>query len=165
LAEIKKTRLLAFKVGGAYALYYASSTFIFEMIGIDGRNLEPIIGKKILNIVLMYSPLIFAIVYVQMAYKKELGNYITFGSAFRTGVKVAAYAGFFMAAITILYNLIFNTQGYHDWITTMEAANPHFIFAFVFAFTPGAIYFFIGSMVSLVSAAIIKRSRPFITEA
>jgi hypothetical protein len=174
----KKSAGLAFKAGIAYALYYTLSAVIFEMIGMDNRYLEPTIGKRILTLVLTYTPLTLAVVYVQTAYKKELGNYITFGNAFRAGFKVAAYAGFFVMVLIILHNTILNTQGYHDSIAAMEAANPnkqngttmdslspHLALAFVWAFTPGFIYFLIGSMVSLVSAAIIKRVRPFAAEA
>ncbi len=173
LAELeKKPNILAFKAAGAYSLYFLVLMFIFKAIGIDTNNPDLPVGEKIVSSALSYIPFILAIVYVQAAHKKELGNYITFGRAFSAGFKVAAYAGLFIAVLMILYYMVLDVKSYQDLIDTaidaagddeqqlkgIEMMRPYMVF--FIAFGAAVIYTFFGLVVALIGAAVLKKVKP-----
>lgn len=173
LAEMeKKPNMMAFKTAVAFSIYFLVLIYVFKLIGIDQNNLDISMSEKIISSLLSYVPFILAIVYVQTTHKKELGGYITFGRAFSAGFKVAAYSGLFIAFLLILYYAVLDraafegimnaaieaADGDDDKIKGIEMMRSSMVY--FIGFTAAITYTFFGLVISLISAAIIKKIRP-----
>jgi len=163
---------LAFKAALSYAIYFLVLIYVFKFIGMDQNNPDTSIGEKVISSILSYVPFILAIVYVQTNFKKELGGFITFGKAFSSGFKVAAYSGLFVGLILVIYYKLLDAAAYEQLmdmairaagddeqkIKGIEMTRPYMIFFIAFG---GAVsYTFLGLVVSLISAAVIKKEQP-----
>jgi hypothetical protein len=171
LSQEKKPNMLAFKSAISYALYFLLLIYVLKWLGID-QNDPKMSVDKVISSIATYIPFILAVIYVQMTYKTELGGYISFGKAFSSGFKVGAYAGLFIAIFLMLYykvldsgamdaimnTAIENAGGDENKIKGVEMMRPYMIYFIGFG---GAIsYTLFGLVVSLISAAILKRERP-----
>ncbi|MDN3588445.1 DUF4199 domain-containing protein [Pedobacter aquatilis] len=171
IEEEKKPNALAFKVAISFAIYSIAIMFILKLIGIDSTNPELPISEKIIAMVLSYGVFIVAIFYAQITHKKELGGYITYGRAFSTGFKVAAYAGLFVGLLFVLYYKVLDPTAL-DKIAdvAIEQANGDeqkikgiemmrgYMWIFT-AFGAAIAYTLLGLLESLVTSAIIKKER------
>jgi len=171
IQEEKKPNALAFKVAIGFAIYSIALIYILKMIGIDSVNPDLPIAEKIIAMLLSYGVFIAAILYVQTTYKSELGGYITYGKAFSTGFKVAAYAGLFVGLLFILYYKVLDPTAL-DRIAdvAIEQANGDeqkikgiemmrgYMWIFT-AFGAAIAYTLLGLLVSLITSAILKKER------
>ena len=176
LQEEKKPNVLAFQVAVIYAFYNLALTFITELMGLGAANYDSAsIGLKALSTILTYVPFVGAIIYVQTKHKAELGGYITFGRAFSAGFKVAAYAGLFIALLTILYYKVLS-PGSMDGImeVALEKAGDDErqiegiemmgkYMALMMGFGVAVTFTLTGLIISLITAAVIKKenTNPF----
>lgn len=173
LQEQKKPNLLAFQIALLYSFYSIILTYVSEMMGIGGAGaMEASIGVKILTTFLTYLPFIGAIIYVQTKHRNELGGFITFGRAFSAGFKVAAYSGLFIGILTLLYYKVLSPSSIdnlmdaaiakagndENQIKGIEMMRKYMVFMMMFSV---AVTFTIsGLIISLISAAIVKRENP-----
>lgn len=172
LVQEYKPNMLAFKSAVAYAVYFLILIYVFKFLGIDQNSPSITTTEKIISSALSYIPFILAVIFVQTNYKKELGGYISFGKAFSSGFKVAAYTGLFIAVILIIYYVILDSEAKQKLIDTalqaagddeqkrkgveiMKSSMVYFI-----GFVGGVIYTFLGLIVSLIGAAVIKKEKP-----
>ena len=91
------------------------------MLKIDPQVKDAPIWQIIISSLLAWGVFIFAIVYAQIAHKKELGGFMTFGRAFSTGFKVSAYAGLFMALLLLLYYQVIDPAAVTQMVDTAVA--------------------------------------------
>jgi len=172
----KKPNLLAFKSALSYAVYFLLLIFVFKWLGINQNDPNLPIGEKIISSVASYIPFILAIVFVQTTFKKELGGYISFGKAFSTGFKVAAYAGLFISLALILYYKVLDRSALDEIMDTavkavgddenkikgVEMMRPYMVF--FIGFGAAITYTLLGLVVSLIGAAILKNEKPLFIE-
>lgn len=171
LQEEKKPNALAFKVAISFAIYSIVLIYILKLIGVDSTDPDLPIAEKIIAMILSYGVFILAIFYAQTTHKKELGGYITYGRAFSTGFKVAAYAGLFVGLLFILYYKVLDTtaldkiadaaiqkaNGDEQKIKGIDMMRGYmWIFA---SFGAAIAYTILGLIVSLITAAILKKER------
>lgn len=172
LQEEKKPNSLAFKVAIMYAMYGLVLIIILKMLNINTQDPDSPGWQKAVGGVLNWMPFILAIVYVQIKHKKELGGFITYGRAFSAGFKTAAYAALFLAVLIFIYykfidpgmmdeivdKSIEKAGGEPDKISAIEKTRPYFV---IFAAFGSAVLFSIsGLIISLISAAVVKKDRP-----
>ena len=165
----KKPNALAFKVAISFAVYSIALIYLLKFLGIDSTNPDLPVGEKIIAIVLSYGVLIAAIIFTQITHKRELGGFITYGRAFSTGFKVAAYSGLFVGLLFILYYKLLDptaldriadaaiaqADGDENKIRGIEMMRGYmWIFT---AFGAAVAYTILGLIVSLISAAVIKK--------
>lgn len=173
LQEEKKPNLLAFQVALLYSFYSIALTYASEFMGMGAANAKNLsIGLRVLSTLLTYVPFICAIIYVQTKHKKELGGYITFGRAFSTGFKVSAYAGLFIAILTLLYYKVLNPAAMDDLIELaksnagdnenqlkgVEMMSKYMVFMMMFGVA--VTFTLTGLVISLITSAIIKKDNP-----
>ncbi|MDQ0967239.1 hypothetical protein QFZ20_002642 [Flavobacterium sp. W4I14] len=169
LQEEKKPNALAFKVAISFAVYSIVLIFILKFLGIDSVDPDLPIAEKIIAMVLSYGVFILAIFYTQVTYRKMLGGYITYGKAFSTGFKVAAYAGLFVGLLFILYYKVLDPSALDRVAdSAIEKANGNeqqikgiemmrgYMWAFT-AFGAAIVYTILGLIISLITAAIVKK--------
>jgi len=171
LQEEKKPNKLAFQVAIVFAIYTLAMIYVFKLIGVDTTSADVPVITKVITFVLSYGIFIMAIYYTQTTHKKELGNYITYKRAFSTGFKVAAYAGLFIGILYALYFKVLDPSALEkiadaaiekagdneQQIKGVEMMKPYmWIFA---TFTAAISYTVFGLIVSLITAAVIKRDR------
>lgn len=176
LQEEKKPNLLAFQVAVIYSFYSLALTFATELMGLGGANYESAsFGLKALSTLLTYVPFVAAILYVQTKHKAELGGYITYGRAFSAGFKVAAYAGLFIALLTILYYKVLSPASMDGIIdAAMEKAGDDErqiegiemmskYMGLMMAFGVAVTFTLSGLIISLITAAVVKKenANPF----
>jgi hypothetical protein len=171
LQEEKKPNALAFKVAISFAVYSILLIYLLKLLGIDSTNPDLPIAEKIIAMFLSYGVFFMSIIYTQITHKKELGGYITYGRAFSTGFKVAAYAGLFVGLLFILYYKVLD-QTALDKIAdaAIEKANGNeqqikgiemmrgYMWIFT-AFGAAIAYTLLGLIISLISAGILKKDR------
>lgn len=165
----KKPNALAFKVAISFAVYSIALIYLLKFLGIDSTNPDLPIAEKIIAMVLSYGVFIAAIIFTQITYKRELGGFITYGRAFSTGFKVAAYSGLFVGLLFILYYKLLDptaldriadaaiaqADGDENKIKGIEMMRGYmWIFT---AFGAAVAYTILGLIVSLISAAVIKK--------
>ena len=173
LAEMEiKPNMLAFKTAVAFSIYFLILIYALKLLGINQNNPDLGMGEKIISSLLSYLPFILAIVYVQTTHKKELGGYITFGRAFSAGFKTASYSGLFIALILILYYTVLDRPAFEEVMNTaIDAADGdeqkiqgiemmRSYMVYFIGFTAAIFYTFIGLIVSLIGAAVVKKVRP-----
>lgn len=173
LQEEKKPNALAFKVALGFALYTLAMIYIFKLIGIDTTSADIPVFNKIIVFVLSYGIFILAIYFTQATHKKELGDYITYGRAFSTGFKVAAYAGLFIGILYAIYFKVLDTAAIdkiadaaiekagdnEQQVKGIETMKPYmWIFA---TFTAAISYTVFGLIVSLITSLVLKKERKF----
>ncbi|WP_316844461.1 DUF4199 domain-containing protein [Pedobacter psychrodurus] len=171
LQEEKKPNALAFKVALGFSLYTLAMIYVFKLIGIDTTSADIPIVTKVIVFVLSYGIFILAIYFTQATHKKELGDYITFGRAFSTGFKVAAYSGLFIGILYAIYFKILDPSAIdkianaaiekagdnEQQIKGIDMMKPYmWIFA---TFTAAISYTIFGLIVSLITGAVIKKER------
>ncbi|ETZ23359.1 DUF4199 domain-containing protein [Pedobacter sp. V48] len=172
----KNPNMLAFKSAIAYSVYFLVLMFVMKWLGVDQNNPNTSVAEKIIYSLASYIPFIMAVVFVQTTYKKELGGYISFGKAFSSGFKVAAYAGLFIAVFTILYYKVLDTNAFNQLMDSAKAAagddenkvkgvemmRPYMIF--FIGFGVAVSYTLYGLIISLIGAAVIKKEQPLYEE-
>ncbi len=171
VVEVKKSsNSLATKAAISYAAFFLALIYIFKLLGIDNNDPNMPIAEKIIYSIVTYTPYILAIIWVQTTFKKELGGFITFGKAFTAGFRVAAYTGPLLAIIMIVYfkldtvafNQIMDSSlakagDDENAIKGVEMMRPYMVF--MIGFGAAISYTFFGLIVSLISAAFIKKEQ------
>lgn len=172
-AKPQNANMLAFKAALCYGIYFLVLLFLFDWMGINTGDPNTSIAEKAITFIASWGPFVLAILYVQTTFKKELGGYITFGKAFSTGFRVAAYSGLVLAILMILYYKVLSPGSYQKIIDValrgagddenkrkgIEMMRPYMI-AFI-GFGAAISYTFFGLLISLVGAAIVKKEQPF----
>lgn len=171
LQEDKKPNALAFKVALGFSLYTLAMIYVFKFAGIDTTSADVPVVNKIIVFISSYGIFIMAIYFVQATFKKELGDYISYKSAFSAGFKVAAYAGLFIGILYAIYFKVLDTSAIdkiaevaiekagenEQQVKGVETMKPYmWIFA---SFTAAISYSIFGLFVSLITAAIIKNDQ------
>jgi hypothetical protein len=171
-AKPKNPNMLAFKAALMYGIYFLVLLFLFDWMGINTGDPNTTFAEKAITFIASWAPFVLAIIYVQTSFKKDLGGYISFGKAFSTGFKVAAYSGLVLALLMILYYKVLSPAAYQKIIDValrgagddenkrkgIEMMRPYMI-AFI-GFGAAISYTFFGLLISLVGAAIIKKEPP-----
>lgn len=171
LQEQKKPNALAFKVAILYAIYFLVYTVVLRILKIDPQAKDASIILVIISSLLAWGTFILAIVYTQITHKKELGGFITFGRTFSTGFKVAAYSGLFLALLLVLYYEVIDPAAVTQMVdVAMEKAKSEQqaqgiemmakYMGLFGAFGAGVTFSIAGLLISLISAAFIKKDRP-----
>jgi len=177
VVESKKSpNKLAFKSAIAYSVYFLVLMFVMKWMGVDQNSPNTTFAEKVVYSLASYIPFIMAVVFVQTTYKKELGGYISFGKAFSSGFKVAAYAGLFIAVFTILYYKVLDRNAFDQLMDSAVAAagddenkvkgvemmRPYMIF--FIGFGVAVSYTIYGLIISLIGAAVVKKEQPLYEE-
>ena len=130
---------------------------------------------------IQYVSYVFFIAFLflsQKEFKDQLGGFITFGQAFSTGFRYAVFTGLLTAVFIYLYYAILNPEAYEKILeitqTSMEEQNSpssqiektmdimHTWGPLISAFGIAVGSAIMGAIVSLITAAIIKKERsPF----
>ncbi len=171
--EQKKPNVLAFQLALLFAFYNMAMIYVSELMGLGGAKYETAsVGIKMLSTALTYVPFIGVIYYVQIKHKADLGGFISFKRAFSAGFKLAAYAGLFIALLTVLYYKVLSPSSMTAVIDAaiqnagddpqklkgVEMMSKYIILFMVFGL---AVTFTIsGLIISLISAAIVKKENP-----
>lgn len=170
---VKKPNMLAFKCAVIYAVYFLALTYLLKYLGVTSSDPSAMSTiETVVSQLLTYIPFFLAIVYVQTEFKKAMGGYITFAKAFSSGFTVAAYSGLFVAIASLLYFKVLDPAAYEEMVAAMqskasvkaesakgfEQMKAYMVYMMIFGIAVG--YTFYGLVVSLVSAAIIKKTAP-----
>ncbi|WP_293307960.1 DUF4199 domain-containing protein [Pedobacter sp. UBA5917] len=170
LQEQKKPNALAFQVAIAFAFYTLALIFTMNLLGV-GNKLDIPVWQKAISFVLSYGVFIVAIYYAQHKHKNELGGFITYGRAFSAGFKVAAYAGLFIGLLMMLYYGVIDKGALQDVLDLQIKAagdNEQAIkgvnmmskyMIYMLAFGSAITYTIFGLIVSLITAAVVKKDR------
>lgn len=164
--------MLAFKAALMYSVYFLVLLYLFNWMGINQGDPNAPMAEKAIAFIASWAPFVLAILYVQTMFKKELGGYISFGKAFSTGFKVAAYTGLFLAILMVLYYKVLDKAAFQKLIDNalqsagddenkrkgVEMMQPYM--TLFIAFGAAVSYTFFGLVISLISAAIIKKEQP-----
>lgn len=175
LQEQKKPNLLAFQVAIAFTIYYVILVIAMSAFGINMQSTDVPMHITIISTVLTWGVFIFALFYAQTKHKKELGGFITFGRAFSTGFKTAAYAGLFLSISMLIYFQFIDTgameqvmdtaiaraKGDEKQIQAIQMMSKYM--GVMTAFSIGMVFAFIGLIISLISGLIIRKDRPYDT--
>lgn len=169
IQEQKKPNALAFKVAIGFALYTLALVYIFKLVGIDSTSPDMPIVEKVISMILSYGIFILVIFYAQVTHKKELGGFISYGRAFSTGFKVAAYTGLFIGLLFMLYYKVLDTEALDKIINlALEKAGDNeqqirgvemmkdkmWLFT---SFGAAIFYTIFGLIVSLITAIVVKK--------
>jgi len=172
VVKVNTPNALAFKSALAYSIYFLVLIYIFKMAGIDQNNPNSSTAEKLVSSVASYLPFILAIVFVQTNYKKELGGFISFKTAFSAGFKVAAYAGLFIAIVLMLYYKVLDPTAFERLIdNARDAANGDetklkgvemmkSYMVFFIGFGAAITYTLLGLIASIIGALVIKNETP-----
>lgn len=172
LQETKKPNALAFQVAITFSLYTFALLFIFQLMGIDSTGENTTGTQKAISMVLSYVPFIVAIYYAQDKHKKDLGGFVTYGRAFSTGFKIAAYSGLFIAILMVFYYKVIDQAAMQavidaaiakagdneEQIKGVEMISKYMVI--FIAFGAAISYTIFGLIISLITAAIVKKERP-----
>lgn len=172
IKTVKTPNALAFKSSLAYAVYFLVLIYIFKLAGIDQNDPDSSVAEKMISSVASYLPFILAVVYVQTNFKKELGGFISFKTAFSAGFRVAAYSGLFIAIVLMLYykaldptafeQLMDNAReaaaGDENKLKGVEMMKSYMVF--FIGFGAAITYTLLGLIASLIGAAVIKKEKP-----
>ena len=163
---------LAVRGAAAYSVYFLVLIYIFKLIGLDQNNVNMSIAEKVISSVATYVPFILAIAYAQTTFRTELGGFISFGKAFSTGFRLSVYAGMLIAILMLLYYKVLDTGALEqmreaaiqaagddeDKLKGVEVMKPYMLPMICFGFAIN--YTFLGLIISLISAAIVKKEQP-----
>lgn len=172
LQEQKKPNALAFQVAISFAIYVLILTVLMRILKINPQGIDVPVYQTVLSILLAWGTFIFAIYYAQNKHKQDLGGFVTYGRAFSTGFKVAAYAGLFVGLFMFLYyqfidpgamteiidTAIAKANGNEQQIKGIEMMSKYMIIFTVFG--AAIMYAVVGLIISLITAAIVKKDRP-----
>lgn len=174
--EVKPQKLVL-KVAVVYALYTLLITYIMYFLGYDAQDQRVSAGIKALFTALSYLPLLLAIFWIQKTIRDDSGGYITFGTAFSLGFKIAVLSGLFIGILLILYYKVFNIAAFHHLITAIEDQTENKfgddeqavkVVSTMKSYFPIMLFFgsifgmlITGSVISLIGAAIFKKDPPF----
>jgi uncharacterized membrane protein len=162
---------LAFQVAIAFAFYTLALIFIMNLLGVSAQVESTPIWQKVISIILSYGTFILAIYYAQNKHKNELGGFITYGRAFSTGFKVAAYSGLFIGLLMMLYYGVIDKGALQDILDLQVKAagdNEQALkgvnmmskyMIYMIAFGSAITYTLLGLVISLITAAVIKKDR------
>jgi len=171
LQEEKKPNALAFQVAIAFAFYTLALIFIMNLLGVSAQVEDTPIWQKAISVVLSYGTFILAIYYAQNKHKGELGGFITYGRAFSTGFKVAAYSGLFIGLLMMLYYGVIDKGALQNILDIQVKAagdNEQALkgvnmmskyMIYMIAFGSAITYTLFGLIISLVTAAVVKKDR------
>ena len=158
------------KVATKWALIYAAAAIIITY-AIEFLDLDPNSPVKFITFV----PFIIFMLLAQIEFKQQLNGFITFGEAFSTGFRYALFSGLLMAVFTYLYFSVLSSTAMDKALAISQAKMEEqnapaeaiekseiimrkygaVIFAFGFAIS----YAFFGAIISLITAAIVKKQR------
>jgi len=164
--------MLAFKAALIYCGYFLVLLYLFKWLGIDQTDQNAPGVEKGVAFIASWAPFILAIVYVQTTFKKMRGGFISFGKAFSSGFKVAAYTGLFLALLMILYYKVLDQEAFRHIIDLalrnagddenkrkgVEMMQPYMVL--FIGFGTAITYTFFGLIISLITAAIFKKEQP-----
>jgi len=171
LQEQKKPNALAFQVAIAFAFYTLALIFVMNLMGVSAQVEGTPIWQKVVSIILSYGTFILAIYYAQNKHKNELGGFITYGRAFSTGFKVAAYSGLFIGLLMMLYYGVIDKGALQDILDIqvkaagdneqalkgVEMMSKYMIY--MIAFGSAITYTLLGLVISLITSAVVKKDR------
>ena len=122
-----------------------------------------------------YIPFIAFLYLTQKEYRDELGGYITYGNAFSAGFRYSIFTGLLLAVFSYLYLAILSPEMFDKVLdvtrTQMEEKNApesqiektmdimHKWGPLLGAFGAAVAYAIFGAIVSLITAAIVKKER------
>jgi hypothetical protein len=172
LQEQKKPNALSFQVAIIFATYILILTVLMRIMKMDPQGIDVPTYQVVISSVLTWGAFIFAIFYAQNKHKKELEGFITYGRAFSTGFKVAAYSGLFIMILLVVYyqfidqaaitqmmdTAIAKANGNEQQIKGIEMMAKYM--AYVVPFSSAIVFSLAGLVISLISAAIVKKDRP-----
>ncbi|MBC6109923.1 DUF4199 domain-containing protein [Pedobacter fastidiosus] len=169
--EEKKPNALAFQVAITFALYTLALVFVMNLLGMSAQIEGTPIWQKAVSMILSYGTFILAIYYAQNKHKQDLGGFITYGRAFSTGFKVAAYSGLFIGLLMMLYYGLIDKGALQEILDTqMKAAGDNEqavkgiqmmskYMIYMIAFGSAITYTLFGLIISLITAAVVKKER------
>lgn len=172
LQEQKKPNALAFQVAISFAIYILILTVAMRILKINPQAIDVPVYQTVLSIFLAWVTFIFAIYYAQNKHKQELGGFVTYGRAFSTGFKVAAYAGLFISVLMFIYYQFIDPAAMTEMLDlAIEKANGdekqiqgiQMMSKYMTVFTvfgTAITYAIVGLIISLITAAIVKKDRP-----
>lgn len=171
LQEQKKSNALAFQIAISFAIYILALTVVMRILKVNPQAQNVPVYLTVLSILLAWGTFIFAVSLGQLKDRKQLGGFITYGRAFSTGFKVAAYAGLFTgillfayyqfidpAALTEMMEVAMAKAKSEQEVKGIEMMSKYM--GVMTAFGTAITYTFVGVIISLISAAIVKRDRP-----
>lgn len=167
-----KPNKLAFQVAISFAIYIIILTVVMRVLEIDAQATDVPWYQTVLVVLLSWVTYIYAIFYAQKKHKEDLGGYMSYGRAFSTGFKVAAYAGLFIGILMFIYyqfidpaglqkmtdTAIANADGDEQKIKGIEMMADYMIY--FTAFGAAIMYAIVGLLISLITAAFLKKDRP-----
>ncbi len=167
-----KPNKLAFQVAISFAIYILILTVVMRVLNIDPQATDVPWYQTAIAILLSWATYVYAIFYAQNKHKQDLGGFVSFGRAFSTGFKVAAYAGLFIGILMFIYykfidaaglqqiidNSIAKADGNEQQIKGIEMMSKYMIY--FTAFGAAIMYAIVGLLVSLITAAFIRKDRP-----
>ncbi|WP_113653787.1 DUF4199 domain-containing protein [Pedobacter namyangjuensis] len=170
LQEQIKPNALAFKVSVIFAAYILVTIIVTGLLNLD-MGPTASVATRIISGALNWLPFIFAVYYVQNTHKKDLGGFITYGRAFSAGFRFSVYAGLFTGILMFLYYQFIDAAAMEKIVDATVAAakndqeakgiemmRPYFTISTAFG---AAVMFTIsGLIISLITAAILKKEKP-----
>ena len=164
----KSPNSLALKASVAYAVFFLALIYIFKAMGMDSNNPNAPVAEKIITTLVSYVPFILAIIWVQTNFRTELGGFISYGRAFSSGFRTAVYAGSLIALVMILYLKLDptaleeimeasrqNAGDDENALKGIEMMRPYMVY--MIGFGSAVSFTFLGLLVSLISAAFVKK--------
>lgn len=166
---------IAFRCALIYTIYSIVLTYVLYFMGIDPEMKNAGTGVKLLTSLLSYAPLLALIFYAQRFHRdQELGGVISFGRAFSTGFRLSMFAGLLLGVFMVVYYKILNTAAYDQLMAASEAqmldqdnmddekvetaiGMMHKWFPFILFIGTIIGFAIVGSIISLIGAAIFKR--------
>ncbi|MET4080190.1 hypothetical protein ABIB40_000130 [Pedobacter sp. UYP30] len=172
MEEKTRPNALAFKIAIVFSIYILVLMVIVRALGINLQSEDTPTLYKVVSGILNWAPFILAIYYVQITHKKELGGFITYGRGFSAGFKFAAYGGLFTGIFIFLYYQFIDQAGVQEimdaalakangdenQIKGIEMMRPYFTISA--AFGSAVMFTITGLIISLISAAVVKKERP-----
>jgi hypothetical protein len=138
-------------------------------LGVIAQKEGTPIWLKVVSMILSYGVFIVAIYCAQYKFRQELGGFISYGKAFSTGFKVAAYSGLFIGLLMMLYYGVVDKDALQDILDAQIVAagsNEQAVkgiqmmskyMIYMIAFGSAITYTLFGLIISLVTAAIVKK--------
>jgi len=160
----------ATKVATKWALIYTVvaiiNTYVFQYLNIDQTS-----SWKYLSTLIF----ILFVILTQKEYRDTIGGYITYGNAFSAGFRFSVFSGVLVGVFTCLYYYILSPQMFDKMLETVQAAMdaknaPSNVVEGTMNFYRnwGKVMFpfftaigcaIVGTIVSLITAAIFKKER------
>ena len=173
---IKPTKI-AFQCAVGFTLFTILLTYGMYFLKID-PNMDMGFGKKTFIFIISYLPFIAAIFYAQKYHRdEELKGFLSFGRGFSTGFRVALFSGLMIGLFMILYYQFLNTAAFEQILIqtedklsendSMDESAIEQALSMTKKWFPFMIFIgsvlgcaIIGSIISLIGAAIYKKEGP-----